>query len=73
MAAGRRVFDVSINGAVVLDNYDIVAAVGPLTADRRTFQVTVAAGGSITVGLGPYSSALPPAINAVRVTHRPDL
>ena len=73
LPAGRRVFDVSINGAVVLEDYDVVAAVGPLTADRRPFQVTVAAGGSITVGLGPYSSALPPAINAVRVTHRPDL
>ncbi len=73
LPVGRRVFDVSINGAVVLEDYDVVAAVGPLTADRRTFQVTVAAGGSITVGLGPYSSALPPAINAVRVTHRPDL
>jgi hypothetical protein len=65
--------DVTMNGAVVLDDYDLAAAVGPLTADRRTFQVTVAAGGSIAVGLGPYSSALPPAINAVRVTHRPDL
>ncbi len=73
LPAGRRVFDVTINGGVVLDNYDIAATVGPLTADRRTFQVTVAAGGSITVGLGPYSSALPPVINAVRVTHRPDL
>lgn len=73
LQAGRRVFDVTVNGDVVLDNYDIVAAVGPLTADRRTFQVTVAAGGSITVGVGPYSSALPPVVNAVRITHRPDL
>lgn len=73
LPAGRRVFDVSVNGTVVLDDYDIVAAVGPLTADRRTFPVTVTAGGSITVGVGPYSSALPPVLNAVRVTHRPDL
>ena len=73
LQAGRRVFDVTVNGDVVLDNYDIAAAVGPLTADRRPFQVTVAAGGSITVGVGPYSSALPPVVNAVRITHRPDL
>jgi Malectin domain/Viral BACON domain len=72
MDAGQRVFDVSINGTVVLANYDIVAAVGTLTADRRVSQVTVAAGGSIVVGLSG-NSPLPPVINAVRVTHRPDL
>ena len=44
LPAGRRVFDVSINGAVVLPNYDIAAAVGSLTADRRMFQVAVPAG-----------------------------
>ena len=73
LPAGRRVFDVSINGAVVLPNYDIAAAVGSMTADHRVFQVAVPAGGSITVGLGAHSSTLPPVINAVRVTHRPDL
>jgi subtilisin family serine protease len=73
LPAGRRVFTVSINGAVVLPNYDIAAAVGSMTADRRVFQVAVPAGGSITVGLGASSSLLLPVINAVRVTHRPDL
>jgi hypothetical protein len=74
LPTGRRVFTVSINGAVVLPNYDIAAAVGSMTADRRVFQVAVPAGGSITVGLAAApSSSLPPAINAVRVTHRPDL
>ena len=69
---GKRVFDVSINGTVVLLGYDIAAAVGTMTADRQVAQVTVAAGGSIVVGLSG-NSPLPPAINAVRVTHRPDL
>src|SRR5262245_4145950 len=66
MDPGQRVFDVSINGSVVLANYDITAAVGTMTADHRVFQVTVAAGGTIVVGLSGHSP-LPPAINAVRV------
>jgi subtilisin family serine protease len=72
MNPGKRVFDVSINGTVVLPNYDIAAAVGKFTADHREIQVTVAAGDSIIVGLSG-TSPQPPAINAVRVTHRPDL
>ena len=70
---GARVFDVSINGNVVLPGYDPTAAVGSLTADHRTFTVTVAGGGSIVVSLGARAGTLPPVINAVRVTHRPDL
>ncbi|HEY3261917.1 MAG TPA: carboxypeptidase regulatory-like domain-containing protein [Pseudonocardiaceae bacterium] len=73
LPAGRRVFDVSINGTVVLANYDIAAAVGSMTADHRVFTVVVAAGGSIMVSLGAHPSMLMPVINAVRVTHRPDL
>ena len=70
---GARVFDVSINGNVVLPGYDPMAAVGSLTADHRTFTVTVADGGSVVVSLGARAGKLPPVINAVRVTHRPDL
>jgi len=73
LPAGRRVFDVSINGQAVLTNYDIVAAVGTYTADRRVFQVTVADGGSIQVTLTARASMLPPVLNDIRVTHRPDL
>jgi len=73
LPAGRRVFDVSINGTMVLANYDIAAAVGSMAADHRVFQVVVPAGGSIMVSLGAHPSMLLPVINAVRVTHRPDL
>ena len=73
LGAGDRVFDVSINGTLVLPGYDAAAAVGTLTADHRAFNVTVAAGGSIIVSLGDRPGKLPPMINAVRVTHRPDL
>jgi hypothetical protein len=71
--AGKRVFDVSINGTVVLPGYDVTAAVGTLAADRKTFTVTVAQGGSIDVSFGTRKGKQPPIINSVRVTHRPDL
>jgi PKD repeat protein len=49
-APGTRVFDVSVNGALLLDNYDIVADVGdqrgtmkakPISAAQNTGQVTI--------------------------------
>ncbi|RYY88350.1 MAG: choice-of-anchor D domain-containing protein [Chitinophagaceae bacterium] len=41
---GSRVFDVSIEGAKKLDNYDIVAKVGSLTATTETFTISVSDG-----------------------------
>lgn len=71
--AGKRVFDVSINGTTVLPGYDVTAAVGTLAADRKTFNVTVAQGGSIDVFFGSRKGKQPPIVNSLRVTHRPDL
>jgi subtilisin family serine protease len=71
--AGKRVFDVSINGTVVLPGYDVTALVGTLAADRKTFNVTVVQGGSIDVSFGSRQGKQPPIINSLRVTHRPDL
>lgn len=42
--AGRRVFDVSLEGEVVLDDYDIFADVGAATAVRKDFAVAVVDG-----------------------------
>ncbi|WP_439481413.1 PKD domain-containing protein [Cyclobacterium plantarum] len=42
--AGQRVFDVSIEGELLLDNYDINAAVGPQTPTTETFEVEVTDG-----------------------------
>ncbi|SDC66926.1 carboxypeptidase regulatory-like domain-containing protein [Actinokineospora iranica] len=72
LVPGRRVFDVSLNGAKVLPNHDIAARVGTMAADRREFWVTVPEGGSIAVELAALRGKLPPVLNAVRVTHRPD-
>ncbi len=42
--AGSRVFNVAINGATVLSNFDIAAEAGALTALDKTFPVTVTNG-----------------------------
>ena len=73
LETGRRVFDVSINGHQVLTGYDPVAAVGTLALDHREFTVTVGQGGAVAVDFGAHRGKLPPIVNAVRVTHRPDL
>ncbi|MEJ7769939.1 MAG: malectin domain-containing carbohydrate-binding protein, partial [Chitinophagaceae bacterium] len=43
-AVGNRVFDVSLEGTRVLDNFDIVRKVGALNATTETFSVNVADG-----------------------------
>ena len=70
---GRQAFDVSINGHQVLTGSDPVAAVGTLALDHREFTVTMGQGGAVAVDFGAHRGKLPPIVNAVRVTHRPDL
>lgn len=41
MSIGARIFDVAIEGELVLENFDIYAIVGALTAHTETFTVTV--------------------------------
>ena len=43
-AVGQRVFDVTLEGGLVLDNFDIYAEVGAETATVKSFEVTVADG-----------------------------
>ncbi|MBC6989261.1 malectin domain-containing carbohydrate-binding protein [Hymenobacter sp. BT491] len=52
-SVGQRIFDVSIEGAKVLDNYDIIRKVGAFTATTETFTTTVSDG-----TLNIYFSAL---------------
>lgn len=44
LGTGQRIFDVSIEGSLVLDNYDIIADVGSETAVTKSFNVTVSDG-----------------------------
>jgi hypothetical protein len=65
-AAGQRVFNVSINGTLVLTNFDIIAAAGaPLTALDKSFPVTVT-NGTITVQFITGSSNWPK-VSAVEI------
>jgi len=57
----------------VLSDYDIAARVDSRTAERHTFTVTVPEGGTVDVRFLSKQGYLPPVINAIRLTHRPDL
>jgi len=55
--AGSRVFDVSINGTLVLDDYDIVADTGTqFTAVSKVFNNISPVSGKITVDFGPVTA-----------------
>ena len=51
-SAGQRVFDVAAEGSPVLQAYDIVRKVGPLTATTESFPVTVT-DGQLTLAFAP--------------------
>jgi hypothetical protein len=67
--AGKRIFNVSINGTQVLSNFDIVAAAGAaFTAVDKTFPTTVA-NGAITIQFTSGSADLPK-VSAIQITLR---
>ena len=83
---GNRVFNVAIDGNPVLSNYDIVADVGNLVGEMKSFNVTAPANGMVTVALtnGPSDNAVingvevdqtgptptPPTVNVDRLSYR---
>jgi hypothetical protein len=68
--AGQRVFNVQINGASVLNNFDIIVAAGaPFVALDKTFPVTVS-NGMLVLGFQQGPSDLP-LINAIQVVQAP--
>jgi len=64
-AVGRRIFDVSIENQLVLDNLDIYAQVGGYTALIKTFQVTVT-DGQLDINFA-HGSADDPQIGAIEI------
>jgi PKD repeat protein len=62
-AAGDRVFDVSIDGAVVLDDYDVVADVGHQTGTMKSFVMT--SDGTVDVAFGHVAGD--PMVNAIEI------
>ena len=69
---GKRRFDVVIEGQVVLPAHDIASELGKFTADNHTFYIYVS-DGQLNINFIAYDDDRPPIINALRVTHRPDL
>jgi hypothetical protein len=66
-AAGQRVFNVSINGASALSNYDVFAAAGArFKAIAPTFSATANASGTIVIGLTAVANYA--AINGIEIT-----
>ena len=65
-SAGRRIFNVAINGTPVLTNFDIIAAAGAaLTAIDKTFPVTVT-NGQVTIQFTSGSADLPK-VSAIQI------
>ncbi len=68
---GLHIFDVLLEGNMVLYKHDIALEVGSFAADNHTFFLPVT-DGQLNVRLIPYRGYGDTIINALRVTHRPD-
>lgn len=68
----KRIFDVMIEGVEVIPNLDLSLEAGKYTAHNRTFTVTVT-DGVMNIRFITHTGFNKPIINALRVTHRPDL
>ncbi len=67
---GTRLFDVILEGTLVLPAHDVAGEVGSFAADHHTFIVAVTDGQLNIRLVGPRGYA-PPIINAISVTHQP--
>jgi hypothetical protein len=70
--AGARVFDVLVDGKVVLYDHDVQGTVGKLTADDQTVTVKHT-GGDLTVEFRGQTSKRDPIVNALRIREDPRL
>jgi hypothetical protein len=68
---GRHLFDVLVEGNLVLPAHDIASEVGSFAADDHVFYVVVT-DGQLNVRFIARTGFGQPIINALRVTHRPD-
>jgi hypothetical protein len=71
-APNKRVFDVIIEGALVLPSLDISLEVGLNKALTKTYTVTVT-DGVMNIRFITHTGFGKPIVSALRVTHRPDL
>jgi hypothetical protein len=68
----KRLFDVIIEGNLVLPSLDINLEAGNFAALNKTFTVTVT-DGVLNIRFITHTGFGKPIVNALRVTHRPDL
>jgi malectin (di-glucose binding ER protein) len=68
---GRHLFDVIIEGSLVLPAHDIAAEVGSFAADDHVFYVVVT-DGQLNIRFITRTGFGQPIINAIQVVHRPD-
>jgi subtilisin family serine protease len=66
-----RIFDVIVEGVIVLPAHDIAGEVGTLTADQHVFFVPVT-DGQLNVRFVTRRGFAKPIVNAIQVVHRPD-
>ncbi len=66
-----RIFDVIVEGVMVLPAHDIAGEVGTLTSDQQVFFVPVT-DGQLNVRFVTRRGFAKPIINAIQVVHRPD-
>lgn len=69
---GDRAFNVVINNVFALPAYDIAFEVGSFTADRRTFFTRPNPHGRVDIQFVGLKGVGVPAVNAIRLTQRPD-
>ena len=69
---GGRLFDVFVEGTLVLAGHDIAKEVGILAADRHVFYISVTDGQANIRLAARRGSSKPPVISGLRLTHRPD-
>ena len=62
---GSRRFDVSVDGTLVLDNFDVNAAAGHNVATMRSFDIT--SDGSVTIGFGHVTEN--PLVNGIELVN----
>lgn len=60
---GQRVFDVSVDGSVVLDDYDIAADAGHLTGTMKSFDIS--SDGNVDIDFGHVTEN--PLVNAIEI------
>jgi subtilisin family serine protease len=68
---GRHIFDVLVEGNLVLPAFDIAAEVGSFAADDKVFYVVVT-DGQLNIRFITRTGLGVPIINGIQVVHRPD-